>query len=104
MRIPYAVQGMIFAPALVAVILILKAFCPASAGDACFADFFATPVFLPLITIYKVFGNTPPFNGQEFLFIFLYWTLVGMLLGLLVDLFSKHDRYEKNENQMTNVQ
>jgi hypothetical protein len=86
MRIPYSLQGMFFAPVLIVLIFTLKAFCPGSAGDACFVDWFATPVFLPLVAIYKIFGQIPVANGQEFLFILLYWTLVGLLVGLLIDL------------------
>ncbi len=93
MRLPYAIQGALFLPALVGLLLILKAFCPAAADGSCFADFFATPIFLPLVALYKLFGAAPPFNGQEFVFIFLYWALIGMLVGLLADMFSKRDPY-----------
>ena len=86
MRIPHSIQGMLFAPALIALLFLLKAFCPASAGNACFADYFATPVFLPLVALYKIFGYAPQASYQELAFIFLYWALVGFLLGLVADL------------------
>lgn len=87
MRIPYAVQGMICAPAIVGLIFILKAFCPANAGGACFADAFATPVFLPLVAMYRIFGHVPDPNGQEVLFVFLYWAAIGFLIGLACDMW-----------------
>lgn len=94
MRIPYSIQGMLFAPALVGLTFLLKAFCPASAGNDCFADVFATPVFLPLIAIYKIFGYMPASSGgQELLFILLYWALTGFVIGLIIDLFSKRGQY-----------
>ena len=98
MRIPYAVQGLLFAPALVGLILVLKAFCPAAADGSCFADFFAMPIFLPLIALYKIFGSTPPFSGQEFLFIFLYWAVVGFFLGLILDLCSRPTPYSPEQH------
>ncbi len=86
MKVPYAIQGALFAPALVALFFILKAFCPASAGSVCFSDWFATPIFLPLVAIYRIFGEVPTASGQEVVFIFLYWALIGFLFGLVVDL------------------
>ncbi len=95
MKLPYSIQGMLFAPVLIALVFLLKAFCPASAGDACFADWFATPVFLPLIAIYKVFGKMPgASNGQELLFIILYWTLTGFILGFILDLITRSKEKE----------
>ncbi len=90
MRLPSSVQGMIFAPVLVCLFFILKAFCPESAGDSCFADQFAVPIFLPLVAIYKIFGNSSVIGGQEFLLILAYWAFVGFLVGLLVELFFSH--------------
>lgn len=86
MRLPYSIQGMMFAPALVGLVFILKAFCPASAGAACFADYFATPIFLPLVALYRIFGKVPDLNVQEVLFVFLYWAFIGFLVGLFIDL------------------
>jgi hypothetical protein len=95
---PYSIQGMLFAPVLISLILLLKAFCPASAGNMCFADWFATPVFLPLIAIYKIFGGVPgQGNAQELLFIVLYWTLTGFVLGLILDLCTRPSQYSPEQ-------
>jgi hypothetical protein len=93
MRLPYALQGAIFAPVLVGLIFALKASCPESAGDACFADYFATPIFMPLLVIYKIFGGTSAAIGQEILLIFLYWGVVGFLIGFLIDLAIRRDQH-----------
>lgn len=77
---------MLFAPALVGLMFLLKAFCSATAGSSCFADYFATPIFLPLVALYRAFGKVPALNAQEVLFIFLYWAFMGFLLGLVADL------------------
>lgn len=99
MRIPYSIQGMLFAPALVGLIFLLKAFCPASAGNACFADVFATPVFLPLIAVYKIFGGIPAASGgQELIFILLYWALTGFVLGLILDLCIRRSQYSPEQH------
>ena len=87
MRIPSSVQGLIFAPTLICLFFILKAFCPDSAGDSCFADQFAVPIFLPLVAIYKIFGDTSVVAGQEFLLIMVYWAFIGFLVGLILDLW-----------------
>ena len=84
---------MLFAPVLVALIFVLKGLCPGSVGSACFADFFATPIFLPLVAIYKIFGYAPSASGGEVAFIFLYWALVGFVLGLILDLYKRPPQY-----------
>jgi hypothetical protein len=88
---------MLFAPVLVALLFVLKAFCPESAGDACFADWFATPIFLPLIAVYKIFNHVPTASGQEAVFIFLYWALVGFVLGLIPDLYRRPRPYSPEQ-------
>ena len=90
-RIPSSVQGLLFAPVVICLFFILKAFCPESAGDSCFADQFAVPIFLPLVAVYKIFGDTSPILGQEFLFIIIYWAFLGFLIGLIFDLL-EHKR------------
>jgi hypothetical protein len=97
MKWPYAIQGLLFAPAFIGLVFLLKAFCPGSAGDSCFADFFAVPVFLPLITMYKIFGQVPGANGQEFLFLILYWSLVGFLVGFILDLYIRRSQYSPEQ-------
>ena len=88
MKVPYAVQGFIFAPALISMIFILKVTCPAAAGQGCFADNFLEPVFMPLKFLYKVFQNHESVLAlHEPLFIVGYWALVGLVAGLCVDLF-----------------
>lgn len=86
MRIPSSVQGLIFAPTLICLFFVLKAFCPSSAGSSCFADQFAVPIFLPLVAIYKLFGSTAVIGGQEFLLIIVYWAFIGFLIGFIFDL------------------
>ncbi len=86
MKIPYAIQGAFFAPALVGVLFILKITCPASAGQGCFADPFLTPVFMPLMVIYKVFGDVSFVIAHEPIFILFYWIIVGIFVGLLFDI------------------
>ncbi len=93
MRIPYALQGMVFAPVLIGLIFVLKAFCPDSAGEMCFADQFAVPIFLPLIALYKIFGSSLVIAGSEFLFILVYWSLVGALLGFILDRYKHPSPY-----------
>ena len=94
MKIPYYIQGAFFAPSLVGIIFILKITCPAGAGQGCFADSFLTPVFLPLVAIYKVFGAVPFIVAHEPIFILLYWIILGIFVGLLFDIL-KHERKEQ---------
>jgi len=75
-------------------LIVLKAFCPAFTSGVCFADFFAMPVFLPLVAFYRIFGQNPPFSNQELVLVFLYWALIGLLVGLLIDLIKKKDTPE----------
>ncbi|CAN5142779.1 hypothetical protein BH11PAT3_BH11PAT3_2260 [soil metagenome] len=87
-KIPYSIQGLIFAPALIGVIFVLKVSCPNSAGDWCFADNFVRPTFMPLKFLYQVFGNYAPIlANHEPLFILAYWAIVGFLAGLLLELY-----------------
>lgn len=86
MRIPSSIQGMLFAPVLICLFFVLKAFCPESAGESCFADQFAVPIFLPLVAIYKIFGNSSVIGGHEFILVLIYWAVLGFLIGLVIDL------------------
>lgn len=99
MRIPYAFQGAIFAPVLLVLIFILKSFCPESAAGSCFADYFAVPIFIPLITIYKIFGEEATGIGNEFAFILLYWALIGFALGIIIDLYRRPSRYLPSQDR-----
>ena len=89
MKVPYAVQGAFFAPALVGLIFIIKISCPAGAGQGCFADPFMTPLFMPLSAIYRVLGNVSFVVQYEPLFVLLYWIIVGFFVGLIFDIL-KH--------------
>lgn len=93
-RTSSAIKGLFFAPALVCLFFLLKAFCPASAGSSCFADQFAVPIFLPLVAVYKIFGDSSVLLGQEFLFIILYWAFIGYLIGLIVDLLTHREVHQ----------
>lgn len=85
MRLPYSIQGSLFAPALVFLIFILKAFCTGS-GGSCFPDYFASIIFLPVVAMYRMFGRVPELNFPEVCLIFLYWAFIGFLIGFFVDL------------------
>ena len=98
MRFASALKGLFFAPAIVCLFFVLKAFCPESAGDSCFADQFAVPIFLPLVAVYKIFGNSSIIGGQEFLFIMLYWAITGFLVGLILDLCTRQSPYSPEQH------
>ena len=98
MRIPYSIQGALFGPVLISLALILKLLCPVSTGSGCFADQLAVPIFLPLIFVYKIVGGDW-IMYHELWFVFIYWSFIGLLIGLIFDL-----RVSKNVTQMTNVQ
>lgn len=83
-RIPSAFLGALFAPILICLFFVFKAFCE---GE-CLADSFATPIFLPLVAVYKIFGNSDIIEGHEFLFVMLYWAFVGFLIGFIIDLLT----------------
>lgn len=83
-RIPSSFQGALFAPLLVSLFFVFKAFCE---GE-CLADQFAVPIFLPLVAVYKIFGTLALLQGHEFLFIILYWAFVGFLVGFIIDLLT----------------
>lgn len=85
MRIPYSVQGALFGPALIGLSLVLKLLCPAPLGAGCFADHLAIPIFLPLIFVYKIVDQGLVMQ-HELYFVVLYWSLVGLLVGLIFDL------------------
>jgi hypothetical protein len=89
MKFPNWLQGLLFAPALVALLFLLKATCPAPTGVGCFADPFIKPVFLPLIFLYKTYGQTTYILEHEVLIIILYWAVVGLLVGTLFDIKKK---------------
>ncbi len=91
MKIPYYIQGALFAPALVGILFILKITCPAGGGQGCFADPFLTPVFMPLTFIYKVFGDTSFLISHEPIFILLYWVILGLFVGMMFDIL-KHGK------------
>ena len=92
MRIPYFVQGAFFGPALIGLTLVLKVACPASVGAGCFADSLAVPIFLPLIFVYKIVGGGL-LMYHELWFVVLYWSLVGLLAGLIFDLRTPRSPY-----------
>jgi len=90
MRIPYSIQGLFFAPALIGLVFILKISCPAGTWEGCFADNFITPVFMPIKFFYKIFSSHPLLlAAHEPLFILGYWALVGLFIGLIFDLHKR---------------
>ena len=92
MRIPYSVQGALFGPALIGLTLILKLLCPASAGASCFADHLAVPLFLPLLLLHAIIGESLVLV-YELWFIVLYWSVIGLLIGLIFDLRNHQSQY-----------
>ncbi len=93
MRFSSAVRGAVFAPVLISLFFILKATCPESAGESCFADQFAVPIFLPLVAMHRMLGSVDSLGGQEFVFIIIYWALIGALVGLILDLCIPRSQY-----------
>src|SRR3989344_1113466 len=91
MRIPYSIQGLLVAVVVISLEVLFKGLC--SAAGPCFADYFADSIFMPLIVVYRIFGSSAVIFHQEFLFVFLYWALVGFLLGLILDLCIGRFRY-----------
>ena len=85
MRTPYSIQGALFGPALIGLSIILKVLCPTSVGAGCFADSLSVPIFLPLIFVYKIVDDSLVMY-HELWFVVLYWSLVGLLVGLIFDL------------------
>ncbi len=84
MKVPYALQGALFAPAFIGLLFILKITCPASGG--CFSDHFAGLIFMPVAFVYKVLGGNTFLTARESLLILLYWAIVGLLVGYIFDL------------------
>lgn len=92
MRFPHFIQGALFGPVLIGLALILKVACPAPAGAGCFADYLAMPIFLPLTFVYQVFGQELVLS-HELVFILLYWSMIGFLIGLIFDLRKSPSQY-----------
>jgi len=91
-HIPYFIQGVVFGPAFIGLTLILKMVCPLPSGAGCFADYLAVPIFLPLIFVYRTVGEGLVMV-HELWFVVLYWSLVGLLSGLIVDLHTRQSPY-----------
>lgn len=87
MKIPYSIQGALFAPALAVLVFVLKATCPAPSGVGCFADPFVRPLFFPVPFFYAAFGNMRTLMYHEALFVLGYWVVVGLLVGMIVDIW-----------------
>jgi len=92
MHIPYFIRGALFGPAVIGLTLILKAMCPVSAGAGCFPDYLAVPIFMPLILLYATVGKSLVLV-HEFWFVLLYWSVVGLFIGLIFDLRTRPSRY-----------
>jgi hypothetical protein len=82
---PYWLQGALFAPTFLLLLFFLKISC---LGESeCFADVFSTPAFLPLSAVYRAFGPVGSITNHEPIFLLVYWMIVGLLLGLLFDIY-----------------
>ena len=92
MHMPYSIQGALFGPVLIGLSLILKLLCPAPVGAGCLTDYLAVPIFFPLIFVYKIVGGHL-IMYHELWFVVLYWSLVGLLIGLIFDLRNRRFPY-----------
>jgi hypothetical protein len=92
MRVPYAIQGALFGPILIGLSLVLKLVCPVAVGGGCLTDHLAVPIFLPLIFVYRTFGEGLVM-AHELWFVLIYWSLVGLLVGLIFDLHTDQSQY-----------
>lgn len=97
MKIPYFIQGVLFGPVFIGLALILKVICPVSSGAGCFADYLAVPIFLPLIFIYKLAGDGLVMS-HELWFVVLYWSIIGLLAGLILDLRTRRSQYSPEQH------
>lgn len=100
MRIPYAVKGVVLLPAIVGLMSMLKAFCSNLDDSTCFADYFAVPIFLPLVAIYNIFGEEVVGVGNELLFVFSYWGAIGVLIGFILDLYTHRSPYSPEQHPL----
>ena len=57
----------------------------------------AVPIFLPLILVYGIVGNNL-IMYHELWFIVLYWSLAGLLLGLMFDLRTRWSQYSPEQH------
>lgn len=90
MKIPHWLEGSIIAVVFALLIFTLKLSCPARTGEGCFADAFTSILFLPLPFIYKIFSNHLVLVGKyEIIFLLSYWAIVGLLIGLFIDIHKK---------------
>lgn len=88
MRVPYWIQGALFAPACAVLLFVLRITCPGQ-GVECFAGPFVRPLFFPLPFFYSIFGHLRALPAHEPLFILGYWTLIGLIAGLCFDIYKK---------------
>lgn len=95
MKVPYSIQGALFVPALLGLIFILRVTCPeVGIEEGCFADTFATPLFMPAVFMHTVWAGESFVAQYELVFLMLYWIAVLFLLGLCFDLFEdKHKKF-----------
>jgi len=91
MRVPYTIQGALFAPACATLLFVLKVTCPPAYGAGCFADPFVKPLFFPLPFFYK-FIHSSVLATHEPWFVLGYWMLVGLVAGGFVDIYKKVSR------------
>lgn len=86
-KIPYYLQGFLFAPAFIGLEFVLKVTCPASTGQGCFVDSFLGTTFMPLTFLYEVLAPYASVVARhEPLFILGYWAVIGFLVGLCADI------------------
>lgn len=93
MKVPYSIQCALFAPALLMVLFALKVSCPVATGQGCFADVFMPAAFFPLAFVYQAFGELPSITSNEVWLMLAYWTVVGALVGVILDLYKAQSQY-----------
>lgn len=90
MRVPYSIRVAVFVLALLVLTFALKLTCPREVSG-CLADYLTVPLFMPVAFVQKTFGTMA--FGYEIVFLALYWTFVGFLIGLIFDLRSRQSQY-----------
>lgn len=77
MRVPFWLQGTVFVPLFIGFLFIIR------------AKILLPPVFLPVILFQSLFGGIGFVAEHEAVFVFIYWALVGALVGLCFDIFRR---------------
>ncbi|MDP2651406.1 MAG: hypothetical protein Q8O98_02320, partial [bacterium] len=72
MNLSYSMQGAFFAMSFAGLLFLLRLTCPASSSE-CFSDYFAAPLFMPAVFMYRTTGELGMFTAYEPLVVIVYW-------------------------------